>query len=172
MNASPVTVTYSCPGCGRTSACQVHPEPDASSGPPAAIACPACSRTILPPPAAFRDGHLTRCLVCPGTDLFLRKDFPQKLGVGIVVVGFLASCVAWGMRELVWTFGILFATAAVDVVLYLFMPECLACYRCGARYRGREVTGDHRPFDLAVHERERQGLARERQLRRAAEDRS
>ena len=48
--------------------------------------------------------RLVRCLVCPSADLFLRKDFPQRLGVGIVVVGLLASCVTWGMREMVATF--------------------------------------------------------------------
>ena len=67
---------------------------------------------------------------------FARKDFPQRLGVGIVVVGFAASCVTWAWQLLVPTFAILFATAAVDVLLYFLMPECLTCYRCGARYRG------------------------------------
>lgn len=71
----------------------------------------------------------------PGADLFVRKDFPQGLGVAIVTVGLLASCVAWGYSQLYLTFGILFATALVDVVLYVFVPNALMCYRCGAMYR-------------------------------------
>lgn len=169
MNASPVTVTYVCPGCGRTTIARTAGEA-AASQPEDPIVCTACGRGITPPPGALRGGRVARCLLCPSTDLFVRKDFPQRLGVWIVVVGFAASCVAWGMRELVWTFGILFATAAVDVALYLFMPDCLACYRCGARYRGPQVTADHLPFDLEVHERERQGLARARRMGQAAED--
>ena len=97
---------------------------------------------------------LRRCLVCPSKELFLRKDFPQRLGVGIVVAGFVASCVTWAWQLLVPTFAILFGTALVDVMLYLLMPECLTCYRCAARYRG--AGGPHGGFDLETHERHRQ----------------
>ncbi len=36
------------------------------------------------------------------------------------------------------TFAILFATALIDVVLYLIVPDALMCYRCGAMYRQAE----------------------------------
>lgn len=126
------------------------------------IGCAACGETVAIPGGFLEpeSGRIGRCAVCPSRDLFVRKDFPQRLGIAIVVAGFAASCVAWGMRELVWTFAILFATAAVDVTLYLFMPECLTCYRCGARYRGPGVTERHGPFDLETHERHRQATAR------------
>ena len=52
--------------------------------------------------------------------------------------------------------------ALVDVVLYLFMPDCLSCYRCGARYRGEGITGSFGGFDLETHEKHRQQLARMR----------
>ena len=108
--------------------------------------------------------RLRRCLVCPGTELFRRKDFPQRLGVGIVVAGLAASCVAWGMRELVATFAILFGTALLDVVLFFLMPECLTCYRCGARYAGDGVADSFGGFDLETHEKHRQLAARSRSL--------
>ena len=126
------------------------------------LPCPHCGTALEVPAdgfAADSPPRLVRCLVCPSHDLFIRKDFPQRLGVGIVVVGLLASCVAWGMRELVATFAILFATAAVDLVLYLLVPDCVACYRCGARYRGPGADG-FAPFDLETHERHRQQVAR------------
>jgi hypothetical protein len=171
-------VTYACPACATTVA-QDGAETAAS------LPCSACGAVLAVPAGAVEwrtaDGRssppgagrvrLRRCLVCPSEELFSRKDFPQRLGVAIVVAGFAASCVTWGMRLLVPTFAILFGTALVDVVLYLLMPECLTCYRCGARYRGDGVAADASGFDRETHERQRQGAARARELTaaRAAE---
>jgi hypothetical protein len=66
------------------------------------------------------------------------------------------------------TFAILFGTALIDVALYLFMPDCLSCYRCGARYRGEGITGTFGGFDLETHEKYRQQLARMRGGSRAS----
>lgn len=104
----------------------------------------------------MKDGQLRRCLVCPSTELFIRKNFPQRLGVTIVVLGFAASCVTWYLRLPIATFGVLFATAGVDVVLYLLMGDALQCYRCHAHYSGVEDTAAYSPFDLEIHERHRQ----------------
>jgi len=160
-------IAYACPACGTTVAI-----PGVESR--ATLDCPRCGAVLPVPADAVRwqaaDGsptaagagriRLRRCLVCPSTELFARKDFPQRLGVGIVVAGFAASCVTWAWRLLVPTFAILFATALVDVVLYLLMPECLTCYRCGARYRGDGVGEDVGGFDLETHEKHRQQRAR------------
>ena len=139
------------------------------------IACAACGTALEVPADAFVAAptagsagtplprRLGRCLVCPSTDLFVRKDFPQKLGVGIVVVGLLGSCLTWAMRELVATFAVLFVTALIDLLLYLFVPDCVACYRCGARYRGPGAEG-FGPFDLETHERHRQQVARVKEI--------
>jgi hypothetical protein len=90
----------------------------------------------------------------------VRKDFPQRLGVAIVVVGIVASSIAWGYTFVVATFAILFATALVDVVLYLVVPDALMCYRCGAQYRGAPGISQHESFNLETHERYRQQAAR------------
>ncbi len=164
-------ITYACPACSATVSLDRVETLEV-------LDCPHCSARLpvpehaiawsAPGGGAARPGEgrarLARCLVCPSRELFARKDFPQRLGVGIVVVGFAASCVTWGMRLLVPTFAILFATALIDVLLYFFMPECLTCYRCAARYRGDGVTDDHGGFDLETHEKHRQGLARTREL--------
>ena len=134
----------------------------------------------LPPDAFAGRGddagppRLQRCLICPSLELFVRKNFPQRLGVAIVVAGLAASCVAWANREMMITFGILFGTALLDVVLFLFMPNCLSCYRCGARYSGEGVANQHgdpaagshqfEAFDLETHEKHRQLVARTKQL--------
>jgi hypothetical protein len=151
-------ITYACPACDATVAL------DAVESRPQ-LRCTACQATIDMPSDGIAAGtppKLRRCLVCPSTELFARKDFPQRLGLWIVVAGLAASCVAWAWRELVLTFAILFGTALVDVVLYLFMPECLSCYRCGARYRGEGITDSFGGFDLETHEKHRQQLARMR----------
>jgi len=158
-------ITFACPACHATVTL------DRVEG-RSALDCSACGATLAVPSGALERqavegagrGRLRRCLVCPSGELFARKDFPQRLGVGIVVAGFAASCVTWGMRLLVPTFAILFATALIDVLLYLLMPECLVCYRCGARYRGDGVCDDAAGFDLETHERHRQGAARARHL--------
>ena len=164
-------ITYACPACEAT---VTHGGAEALR----TLDCPQCHAAVEPSadaiawvaadgtPAAPAAGRLRlrRCLVCPSTELFARKDFPQRLGVGIVVAGFAASCVTWAWRLLVPTFAILFATALLDVILYLLMPECLTCYRCGARYRGDGVADDAGGFDLETHEKHRQQRARSREL--------
>lgn len=149
-------ITYACPACHAAARVDGIETRDL-------LECPACRSTVAVPGDAFFAGvppRLRRCLVCPSTELFVRKDFPQRVGVGIVVAGLAASCIAWAWRELLLTFAILFGTALIDVVLYLLMPDCLSCYRCGARYRGAGAGGLFGGFDLETHEKHRQQAAR------------
>jgi hypothetical protein len=148
-----MNVTFNCPRCERPARAQI-------AGDVQSIPCPACDGRLSVPADAVADGRVGRCLVCPGTELFVRKDFPQKLGVTLVVVGFAASCVAWYFHWIYATFGILFATAAIDVVLYAVMGNALICYRCGAQYRQVAGLDEHAPFSLETHERYRQQAAR------------
>jgi len=148
-----MNVTFSCPACQEGVRTDVSPAD-------AALVCPHCQQAITIGQDAFDDGQLRRCLVCPSTDLFLRKDFPQRLGVGIVALGIAASCVTWGFALPIATFAILFATALVDVVLYLIVPDALMCYRCGAQYRMAPGMAGHSAFNLETHERYRQQVAR------------
>ena len=164
-------ITYACPACHAT---VTHDGADRGGE----LACPQCAAVVPVPADAIAwigpDGgaaaagsgrlRLRRCMVCPGTELFARKDFPQRLGVAIVVAGFAASCVTWAWQLLIPTFAILFGTALVDVVLYMLMPECLTCYRCGARYRGDGVADAVGGFDLETHEKHRQQVARSREI--------
>ncbi|MGD9719642.1 MAG: hypothetical protein AB7O59_00310 [Pirellulales bacterium] len=120
------------------------------------------------PADAFDGEQLRRCIACPSTDLFVRKDFPQRLGVTIVVLGIVASSIAWAYTYTIATFAILFATALVDVVLYLVVPDALACYRCGAMYRLAKGMERHGAFNLETHERYRQQAARMADTSRSA----
>jgi predicted RNA-binding Zn-ribbon protein involved in translation (DUF1610 family) len=173
-------VTFRCPKCEQTARDEVsaeppHPNPspttDILSAVPGgreaskALMCRACGLNLTIPDDAFETDEpgrrkLTRCLACPSRDLFVRKDFPQRLGVAIVVLGFAASCVTWYYHWLYATFGILFATALIDLLLYFLCGNALMCYACGAIYRDASVQKDDRPFDLTVHERYRQQAIR------------
>jgi hypothetical protein len=126
----------------------------------ARLLCPSCGKQIAVPPDAINGGQIHRCLVCPSTELYARKDFPQRLGVALVVIGFIGSSIAWANYQVLWSFAILFGTALVDLFLYLVMGESLTCYRCHAQYRGFEEIERHGAFDLATHERHRQMAGR------------
>lgn len=148
-----MNVDFACPRCERS--CCVEAKADDAN-----LRCPHCQLEIEHPSGAFVDGQLDRCLVCPSTDLFVRKDFPQRLGVAIVVIGFAISCVTWNFYLTKLTFAVLFATAMIDLVLFAIVGESLTCYRCGAQYRGLEGLKNYRGFDLEIHERYRQEAAR------------
>lgn len=160
-----MNVTFRCPHCQQPS----RVEFDASTS---SLGCPYCAGKCPIPGGAVTDTRLTRCLVCPSTELFVRKDFSQSVGVAIVVVGFIVSSVFWYWRMPMWTYGVLFLTALIDVVLYLFVGNCLHCYSCQAQYREVPGLDNHEPFDLETHEKHRQQKIRladaEREQQRVA----
>lgn len=148
-----MNVTYSCPSCG-------HAVRETVTAESSALDCPHCHQKVAIAAGSIDKQRLTRCLVCPSRDLYARKDFPQRLGVALVIFGFVASSIAWANYHVLWSFAILFATALVDLLLYIVMGESLTCYRCSAQYRGFEDIELHGGFDLETHERYRQMAAR------------
>lgn len=144
-------LTFLCPRCEQPAKTAVR-EGDA-------VECPNCHVHISQEDDAWHDGSLRRCLVCPSSDLFVRKAFPQRLGLAIVVLGFGVSCVTWFFYWTTLTFAVLFATALADFVLYLVVGDALVCYRCHAEYR-QLSSSPHGAFNLETHERHRQLAAR------------
>lgn len=152
-----MNVTFRCPHCDGLVTAEL------AAG-QAELVCPACSVKWPVPAGAVGPQGLKQCVVCPSTELFVRKDFSQALGVSIVVVGFILSSVFWYYRLPLWTYGVLFATALVDVVLYLTVGNLLQCYRCHAQYRGLPGLTEHGAFDLETHEKHRQQRIRLSQM--------
>ncbi len=110
-----------------------------------------------PPADRVRDaGPLSACPHCGCRDLFVRKDFPQKLGLAVVVVAGVAFLILAANRA---TFAvgawILVAAAAVDALLYLFVRKVTVCYRCRAEFRHAAPDPRHRGFELATAEKYR-----------------
>ncbi len=148
-----MNITYACPTCETA----IRTEFDAQTS---ELSCPHCNAKIAIAPETVVDAQVHRCLVCPSTDLYLRKDFPQRVGVALVGVGIVGSSIAWHYTNLPWTFGILFATALADVLLYSMVGDALMCYRCNTQYRGVASMETHTHFDLETHEKYRQLAAR------------
>ena len=148
-----MNVTFACPECERP----VRTVFDATSK---QLVCPACSTSIVIPDGAVEANSVRRCLICPSVDLYVRKDFPQRVGVALVLIGVIGSSIAWGYANVFWTFAILFGTALADLLLFLVVGNALMCYRCQAQYRGIEELKGHGAFDLETHERYRQLKAR------------
>src|SRR5262245_32662229 len=83
-------LTFECPNCGAVgSVAPVEAMPA-----PTAI-CPGCARPRGLRPEAVAGGGLRSCAWCGTDDLYLQKDFPQGLGLAIVVVGFAISTIFW-----------------------------------------------------------------------------
>lgn len=151
-----MNVTFACPQCREPSRLTITPD-----SPP--LVCAHCQEEIPAPREAWLGSKLRKCLACHCDDLFTRKDFPQLLGVATVVIGFVGFFVAHYYYMLWLAYGFLFATAAIDLLLYLSMGEALVCYRCDAHYRGLDDAGGHGGFDLETHERYRQIAARQKE---------
>jgi len=148
-----VYISYICSQCQST----VSLEFDATT---LELACPHCQQQIAIGDDRISGKRIKQCLVCPSTDLYVRKDFPQRLGVMLVGIGIIGSSIAWYHMHIIATFAILFATALADVLLYFFVGDALMCYRCDALYRGAEEMDSHGSFNLETHEKYRQQAAR------------
>jgi hypothetical protein len=154
-------LTFECPGCGAVG----HASPVESIP---SVSCRSCSRERPLHAGAFDEGGALRsCPWCATEDLYIQKDFPQALGLLIVVVGFVISTVFWYYEDPLPAYAVLLASALLDMALYYRVPDVTICYRCLGQYRGEgsNVGGRFRPFDLAVGERYRQERMRAEQLR-------
>ena len=89
--------------------------------------------------------------------MFIRKDFPQKLGLGLVVVAAITFLFLAASRQRfylgVW---VLVGAALIDAVLYAIVPRMTVCYRCRAEFRGVPINPEHHGYELAVGEKYRQ----------------
>lgn len=153
-------LTFECPDCettGRISA--VEREYVAT--------CSRCTATRELNRAGVADGTLSSCAWCATEDLYVQKDFPQGLGLGIVLAGFAVSTVFWWMYRPIPAFAVLLATAALDLALYYLVPDVTICYRCLGQHRGpgSNPQGRFAAFDLAIGERYRQERIRIEELR-------
>jgi len=142
-------IVFHCPGCDTTNYRHVN---TASHS----LDCSHCDWTRQIPEADLKDETPQCCLTCSNSDLWRQKDFPQGLGLLMVVAGATLSTIAWWKMEPAIAIGILLVFAAIDMLLYVAMPDVLVCYRCRSRHRKASIAEEHPRFNLELHERYRQ----------------
>jgi len=91
------------------------------------------------------DGGLTGCLHCGHLELYTRKRFPKRLGMGIVV----AAAVLAPFTHYIS----LAVAAALDFLFYRFARNEVLCYSCGSVHRGFRAQPRHPVFDRTISER-------------------
>ena len=101
---------------------------------------------------------LETCPECGCAEMFVRKDFPQKLGLSIVILAALAFVLLAATRRWFWLGAVvLVAAAGVDALLYLVVGRMTVCYRCRAEFRGPPINPGHTGFELSIAEKYRGG---------------
>ncbi|WZO98102.1 hypothetical protein EP7_005157 [Isosphaeraceae bacterium EP7] len=153
-------LTYECSRCESNQRVD-HVEAQAD------LTCVTCGAGRPVAAGSIVDGGLHACAYCSTGELYAQKDFPQGLGLAIVFVGFGISSVFWYYDMYMWTYGILLASALLDLALYYLVPDVIICYRCLGQHRGpgANPAGQFRFFDLAVGERYRQERLRVEEVR-------
>lgn len=154
-------LTYQCPSCGAIG----EASPVESL---AVVSCKSCGQKRELHTGSIANDGLASCAWCATDDLYIQKDFPQGLGLAIVIAGFVVSTVFWYYERPLPAYFVLLASALLDMLLYYRVPDVTICYRCLGQYRGAgsNPAGRFKPFDLAIGERYRQERLRAEQLRK------
>lgn len=146
-------VSGGCPSCQQPIRTEVNSVADS-------LQCAACDWSRGVAEEDITDNRPRRCLVCGCEDLWRQKDFPQKLGVGLVAIGASLSTIAYYNYWHKTAMGVLLFFALIDLLLYTWMGDVLVCYRCGATHRQTGPDAEHPAFDLETAERYRQEAIR------------
>lgn len=125
---------------------------DAAPCEPALTTCPHCG-TALPYDASA--AALDRCPCCGGDELYIRKDFPQRLGLASVITTAGLSIYFFARGDLPWALGVLLGLVVIDLVIYTLVPHVTVCYRCASQFRDAPRNPRHTGFDLATAEKYR-----------------
>ena len=136
-----MSVVFGCSSCGAP----VETEPGSE------VECRRCHATSSLKPAAEQ---LEGCLACECDELYRHRDFNQKLGIFLILVGIVLSLT-------LSTFWPLLIAAVVDFVLWRILPDVAICYACKAHHRDLSGLKRIKPFDLERHEHHRFVKARE-----------
>ena len=99
---------------------------------------------------------LEQCPTCGCRDLFVRKDFPQRLGLAIVLVAGVAFLVLAARRSNFYLGAIvLIAALLIDALGYFLVGKVTVCYRCRAEFRDVPINPKHEAFELSIAEKYR-----------------
>ncbi|GIK17287.1 MAG: hypothetical protein BroJett003_22510 [Planctomycetota bacterium] len=143
-------VRFDCPKEGCVALIELEPLQSAVGG----IECPRCRtrHRVTLSEDILRNNRVDACALCGCRELFIRKDFPQRLGLGIVVVAAVISFLSY-KSNLLLSWGVLAAAVVIDLAIYFVIGTVTVCYACRAEYRDTAANESHRGFDLAQSEK-------------------
>jgi DNA-directed RNA polymerase subunit RPC12/RpoP len=130
-------IAFACRGCGEETTV-------GSTGEGTCLRCGA--RNVLDLSPALREGQpIEACPACEGRQLYVQRDFNQRAGLAVVVVGAV-------LAPFTPFYSSLMVAALIDAGLYALLPEITVCYRCHAHFRGFARNRAHEAFDLHTAE--------------------
>ena len=143
-------IRFNCPTPGCFAYIQLEPFEECGGR----IRCPRChtEHAVTITDSMRQAKQLDRCAACGAQEMFTRKDFPQKLGLLVVLVAGIAAIVYFQI-DLRIAYAILAAAVLIDLALYLMVGKVTSCYACRAEYRGVSQNPKHEAFDLATAEK-------------------
>jgi len=114
------------------------------SWPVEGVSCEACQKALFPhaTEAFINHKRLDQCPICGAAHLYRRKDFNQKLGIFLVVIGVVLAYFTYGISLLVVTL--------IDFFLLKKIGEVGICYQCKTEFRHSGLVDDLPPFDLEL----------------------
>lgn len=129
-------IAFYCPKCGA----------EAAAGLDGQGVCPKCGATtgLTLSPSLANERIVDRCPACAGEQLYVQRDFNQKAGLAVVILGAVLAPFSYYLS--------LLAAAIIDAALYVLLPEITVCYRCQAHFRGFLRNPKHQAFDLHLAE--------------------
>jgi hypothetical protein len=106
------------------------------------------------------EGHpaqpLSTCPDCGCRDLFVRKRFPQRLGLALVIGAGVAFLILAARPQTFYIgVGVLIGVTILDMLLYPFFGKTTECYRCRKNFPKPPINPEHHDFDLATAEKYR-----------------
>jgi hypothetical protein len=133
----PPEIAFRCPGCQFEAVCGLDGKGK----------CDTCGlEPTLPVPAAWGETRMVdACPACGSRLLYVQRDFNQRAGLAIVVIGAL-------LAPFTPYYASLGVAVLIDAALYLMLPEITICYRCHAHFRRFRRNPAHEPFDLHLAE--------------------
>jgi len=105
--------------------------------------------------ATDEEGRITKCIACGCREIFLRKDFPQVLGLTLVITAALVSIIFFAYDRVFISMGVLAGAVVVDSLIYFFTPPCIVCYRCRTEYHNTDISPKVEPWNLSIGEKYR-----------------
>ena len=105
--------------------------------------------------ATDEQGAITKCIACGCREVFARKDFPQLLGLSLVIIAGLVSIIFFAYDRVLISMGVLASAVILDSLIYYFTPRCVVCYRCRTEYHEAPVSPSVEPWDLSIGEKYR-----------------